>query len=83
MHRVVEDELKYYVRDDSQGDHVADGRHAASQQFSSTFSTEEQPEQVGRISCLGIGEASPNPQGDGNNWLQDEAEASGPGEPPR
>ena len=47
------------------------------------LSTGEQSEQVGRISRLGIGKASANPQEDGNNRLQDEAEASGPREPLR
>ena len=73
MHRAVEDQLKHDVYDDPRGDLVPDGRHAASQQFSSASSTLEQPEQVGRISRLGISEPSANPQHDGNHRLQDEA----------
>ena len=62
MHRLVEDELKHDVHDDPHGEQVADGRRSASQQFSSTSSIEEQTEQVGRVSRLGIGQASANPK---------------------
>ena len=60
MHGVVEDQLENDVHDDPQGEQVADGRHSASQQFSSTSSTEEQPQQEGRIPRLGIGESPAN-----------------------
>ena len=73
MHRVIKDELKQDVHDDTHGDQIADSCHSASQRFSSTSSMEEQTENIGRISDLGIGQASANPQEDGNHRLKDEA----------
>ncbi len=73
MHRVVKDQLKYEVHDDPYGEQVADGRHSASQEFSSMSRAEVRTEQVGRISRAGVSQTTANPQDDGNDWLQDEA----------
>jgi hypothetical protein len=54
MHRLVDNQLKHGVQDDPHGEQSADGRHAAPQQFSSALGMEEQTEQVGRVSRLGI-----------------------------
>ena len=73
MHRVVEDQLKYDVEDNPRGEQVADVRHAASQEFSSVFSMEEQTVQIGRLSRFSVGKAAANPQDDDYHGLQDEA----------
>jgi hypothetical protein len=54
------------------GEQVADSGHSAAQQFSSMFSTEEQAEQLGRMSRLGVVETSAQAQEDGGHRLQDE-----------
>lgn len=83
MRRVVENQLKPEVHDDPYREQVADGRQAPSQEFTSMATTEDEPEEVGRMSRLGVAEPSSQAQKDGGHWLQDEAEASGTGEPPR
>ncbi len=70
---MVEDQLKHDVHNDPYSEQVADGCNGASEQFSSMFSPEQQPEKVRRISRPGIVEASTDPQENSNDWLQDEA----------
>jgi hypothetical protein len=49
MYRAIEDQLKHDIHDDSHGEQIADGRHSASQEFSSISRIKEQTEQVGRV----------------------------------
>jgi hypothetical protein len=72
MHCAVENQLKYDVHDDPEGDQVAERGYSASSQFPAP-GTEHQPDQVWLISSLGIGDASAYPQEDSTHGLQDEA----------
>jgi hypothetical protein len=83
MHPVVDEQLKDDVQDDPHAKQRADGRRSVSQQFPSTFSIEEETEQVRRISRLGISETPSHPGQAGERRLQDEAEAFGSREPLR
>lgn len=80
---MVDYQLKHDVQDNPDGEQGADGLRSASQQFTSTSRIEEQTEQVGWVSRLGIDPASAHPKQDGERRLQDEAETSWPCESPR
>jgi hypothetical protein len=45
--------------------------------------TEDEPQEVGRISCPGVAQASVQPEEDGGHRLQDETELPGAREAPR
>jgi hypothetical protein len=73
IHRAVEDQLKYDVHDDPRATRLRIAATPLRSNSPRRPSTEEQPEQAGRISRLDVGKASANPQDDGDHRLQYEA----------
>jgi hypothetical protein len=82
MNLLIDEQLSDGVQQDSKGQHMADCRHPASQQFFPLVSVKEQGKNKRRLSRFCVSQAAPHAKQDGNEWLQDEPEAPGSRESP-
>jgi len=83
MNLPVDKQLSDRIQQDSYGQHMADRRDSAPQQFLPLVAVKEQGKNKRRLSRFSVSQPAPHAKQDSNEWLQDESEAPGSREPPR